>query len=381
MLASEQLVEAAIAETGFSNFGGESYRDGLDRLVGSLNDEADLNGMGHEIYAIRLKGALVNRLRVENTYARHPEIEDEVIAGPIVILGLPRTGTTATSQLIAADPAVRSLRLWESGSPVPPPESATQETDPRIAATEAGLQMMYETFPKMRSLHFETATGPTECIDLLSMEFRTAHYDGMANVPSYTDWVVDCEMAGAYGYHRRVLKLLQSRCGPNLWHLKTPIHMLSLPALTEAFPEAVFIWTHRDPAEVLGSVCSLIAYTRSWVSDREESEDFGSHQVEFWSEALKRAIEFRQSASESRFADIYFRELQSDPVSAIGSAYEKLGLNFSAQAEQRMAEWRTANPPGAHGTHEFSLGEFGLDAGEVTERFGFYLERFGLRDA
>ena len=172
---------------------------------------------------------------------------------------------------------------------MPPPESATEDTDPRIADAEAGLQMMYETFPRMRSLHFETATGPTECIDLLSMEFRTAHYDGMAHVPSYTDWVVDCDMAPAYRYHRRVLQLLQWHCPPNLWHLKTPVHMFALGSLADAYPDAKFLWTHRDPAEVLGSVCSLIAYTRSWVSDRDDSAAIGEQQVELWREALVRA--------------------------------------------------------------------------------------------
>jgi Sulfotransferase family len=379
MLAAADYIEAATEETGLTEFGGDSFVDGLERLVDSLESEAELNEMGETIFGLRVNAALVNRLRVEETYASHPEIDAGNVAGPIVILGLPRTGTTATSQLIAADPAVRSLRLWESGSPVPPPESEAAGTDPRIADTEAGLQMMYEMFPRMRSLHFETATGPTECIDLLSMEFRTAHFDGMAQVPSYTDWVVDCDMTGAYGYHKRVLKLLQWHSPPNLWHLKTPIHMLSLGALVEAYPEAMFLWTHRDPAEVLGSVCSLIGYTRSWVSDRTESAGFGEHQVEFWCEALRRAVEFRDAAGESRFADISFADLQSDPVSAIGGAYEKLGLDLSAEAERRMTEWRAQHPPGAHGSHEFSLDEFGLDRAEVRERFGFYLDRFSLQ--
>jgi hypothetical protein len=141
----------------------------------------------------------------------------------------------------------------------------------------------------------------------------------------------------------------------------------------------MFIWTHRDPAEVLGSVCSLIGYTRSWVSDRTESAEFGERQVEFWSEALRRAVEYRDSANDSRFADISFSDLQSDPIRAIGAAYEKLGLEFSGEAQRRMTDWRQMNPPGAHGSHDFSLGEFGLDPDMVRERFGFYLDRFSLR--
>lgn len=380
MLTAAELVNQAVDETGHHDFGGDTFREGLDRLTDALVAEAELNDLGEQILGMRLKSALVNRLRIEDTVCSHPEIAAEVVEGPIVILGLPRTGTTATSQLVALDPAVRSLRLWESSDPVPPPESATQDTDPRIADAEVGLEMMYATFPRMASLHIQTATGPTECQDLLGMEFKTAHFDGMAHVPSYTDWVVDCDMAPAYLYHRRVLQLLQWHCPPRLWHLKTPVHMLSLDALVSANPDAKFLWTHRDPALVLGSVCSLIAYTRSWVSDRDDSAELGPQQVGLWSEALRRAIAYRDDVGEERFADISWADLQREPVSVLAGAYEKLGLEFSSEAERRMCEWRDANPPGLHGSHEFSLSEFGLSAESVREQFGFYLDRFGLRD-
>jgi hypothetical protein len=380
MLTAAGLVDEAVTETGLDDFGGETFREGLERLTDALRAEGDLNDLGEQILGMRLKSALVNRLRIEDTISAHPEITDEDVEGPIVILGLPRTGTTATSQLVALDPAVRSLRLWESSDPVPPPESATEDRDPRIADAEVGLEMMYATFPKMASLHIQTATGPTECQDLLGMEFRTAHFDGMAHVPSYTDWVVRCDMAPAYDYHRRVLQLLEWHCPPRLWHLKTPVHMLSLDALVGAYPDAKFLWTHRDPTLVLGSVCSLIAYTRSWVSDRGDSAELGPQQLELWSEAIRRAIAYRDEAGEERFADLAWTDLQRDPVPALAAAYEKLGLDFSPQAERRMTEWRDANPPGLHGTHEFSLEEFGLSADGVREQFGFYLDRFELRD-
>jgi hypothetical protein len=187
-------------------------------------------------------------------------------------------------------------------------------------------------------------------------------------------------MTDTYRYHRRVLRLLQWHCPPNLWHLKTPVHMLWLGALSDAYPDARFLWTHRDPADVLASVCDLIAYTHSWVSDRDDKVDVGAQQLDLWSEALRRAIEFRDQVGEGRFADMTFREMQSDPIGALARAYEKLGLVFSEQTERRMAEWRLVNPPGAHGVHSSSLDDFGLDAAGVRERFGFYLDRFDLRD-
>jgi hypothetical protein len=378
MLDADQLVEAAVSETGLSDFGDDSFRPGLDRLVEAARDEGDLSPLGEEILGLRLRMLLANRLRIEDVYRRNPDVDRHSgpVSGPLFIIGLPRTGTTALSQLLALDPQIRSLRLWESSEPVPPPETATEDTDPRIAATAAGLEIMYATFPRMASLHFESATGPTECQDLLGMSFRTAHFDGMAHVPSYTSWVLDCDMAPAYRYHRRVLRLLHWHCPPRLWHLKTPVHMLSLDALDAVYPDARFLWTHRRPAEVLGSVCSLVDYIRSWVSDGGDPDRLGPQQVALWSEALRRAMAFRDSVGEDRFADISFSSLNADPVTTVTNAYGHLGLDLSDEAARRMTTWSSDNTQGTHGRHDYALEDFGLSADAVDDSFRFYTDRF-----
>ena len=254
----EALENEAREQTGLDDFGDGSHREGLERLVAALNEEAELTEAGEVMLRIRVVGLLTSRLRIEDAYREHPAIDDEVVEGPVFVVGLPRTGTTALSQLVAADPQFRSLRLWESSSPCPPPETATEHSDPRIAETEAGLAMMNQMFPLMETMHHEEATTPTECQDLLGMSFRTVHFDGFGHVPSYLSWVTECDMRGTYRYHRRVLRLLQWHCPPHLWHLKTPVHMFSLDALLETYPDAKFLWSHRDPAKVLASVCSLI---------------------------------------------------------------------------------------------------------------------------
>jgi len=375
MLDAGSLVGAACERTGLDDFGGTDWREGLDRLIDSLNGEASLTEGGEQILGLRLGMLLTNRLRIVEVLAQHPEIGGEEIGGPVFIVGLPRTGTTALSNLLAADPRIRSLRLWESSDSVPPPESATELSDPRITSARLGLDAMYEAFPKMRTLHFQSATGPTECQDLLGMEFRTEHFDGMARVPSYADWVIDCDMTGAYAYHRQVLQLLQWHCPPRLWHLKTPVHMLALDALCAAYPGALFLWTHRDPAAVLGSVCSLISYTRSWVSDRDDAAELGRAQLGLWSEAIRRAMAFRDRVGEERFADVRFDDLQTDPVGAVAAAYERLGLEFG-EGRAGVEEWAGGHRPRSLGVHAFDLGEFGLDAGTVRREFSPYLDRF-----
>ena len=220
------------------------------------------------------------------------------------------------------------------------------------------------------------ATHVGVATDHVIESFRTAHFDGMAHVPSYTSWVLDCDMVPAYRYHRRVLRLLHWHCPPRLWHLKTPVHMLSLEALDAVYPDARFLWTHRRPAEVIGSVCSLVDYIRSWVSDDGDPARLGPQQVALWSEALRRAMVFRDTVGEQRFADVSFSSLNADPVTTVTDAYGHLGLDLSAEAARRMTTWSSANTQGTHGRHDYSLEDFGLIADAVDDAFRFYTDRY-----
>jgi hypothetical protein len=296
----------------------------------------------------------------------------------VFVIGLPRTGTTALSQLVAADPQFRSLRLWESGSPVPPPETATQYTDPRIAVAEGNLALMNKAFPLMQTMHHTEATTATECQDLMGMSFRTVHFDGFARVPSYLEWVIDTDMKPTYLYHRRVLRLLQWHCPPTLWHLKTPVHMFALDALVDAYPNARFLWSHRDPVKVLGSVCSLIHYTRSWSSDRDDSVELGAEELDRWSVAIQRAMDFRERMGDDRFADVSFSELQSDPLDALEKSLARIGLPFDDRSRASVAEWAGTHEPSSHGTHSYDLSDFGLDPDQIRERFAPYYEAFDV---
>jgi hypothetical protein len=376
-LDARELEADARSETGLEDFGDGSHREGLERLVTAMEEEGELTETGRMMQKIRLVALLSARLQVEDTYRSNPSIGEQgeqVVEGPVFVIGLPRTGTTALSQLVAADPQFRSLRLWESGAPCPPPESATEHSDPRIAQTEAGLAMLHEMFPLMATMYHQEATTATECQDLLGMSFRTVHFDGSAFVPSYMEWVTNCDMRATYRYHHRVLRLLQWHCPPRLWHLKTPVHMFSLDALIETYPDARFLWSHRDPASVLGSVCSLIEYTRSWSSDRRDPHGLGAEQLGRWSEAVSRAMEFRERVGDDRFADITFGDLQVDPVGALGAAYEMIGVPFSGRSREAVTRWAADHPPGSHGEHTYELSQFGLDVDQVRSRFRRYLD-------
>ena len=149
------------------------------------------------------------------------------------------------------------------------------------------------------------------------MSFRTFHFDGVVRVPGYLAWLMQCDMRETYTFHRQVLKLLQWHCPPTLWHLKTPVHMFALDALVEAYPNAKFLWSHRDPAKVLASVCSLIHYVRSWSSDRDDAHELGAEQLECWAEGVRRAMDFRKRVGDNRFVDVSFADLQTDPIGTL----------------------------------------------------------------
>jgi hypothetical protein len=374
--SADELENGARAATGLNHFGSSYYREGLERTVEALNTEAELSQTGEVIQHATISNALIQRLKVEDVYARHPEIDGQVIGGPVFVIGLPRTGTTALSQLVAADPQFRSLRMWESQAPTPPPEAATQFTDSRIAQAEAGLKMLNAMFPRMKMLYNSEPTAATECQDLMGMSFRTFHFDGAVRVPSYLAWLMGCDMRETYTFHRRVLKLLQWHCPPTLWHLKTPVHMFALDALVDAYPNAKFMWSHRDPAKVMGSVCSLIHYVRSWSSDRDDTNELGAEQLNSWAEAVGRAMDFRKRVGNDRFSDVAFADLQSDPVNTLEAAYQSLGLTFTDATAYSVERWASEHQPGSRGGHEYDLGDYGLTPQGVRERFADYLRAY-----
>ncbi|HET6153572.1 MAG TPA: sulfotransferase [Marmoricola sp.] len=373
---ADDLETEARAQTGLSDFGDPYYREGLDRLLDALWSEAELNEMGAIIQRANLVNLLASRLKIEEEYRRHPEIADEVVDGPVFVIGLPRTGTTALSQLIAADPQFRSLRLWESQSPSPPPEAATQHTDPRIAQAAANLEMMNMAFPLMQTMYNSEPEAPTECQDLMGMTFRTLHFDGQVRIPTYLAWVLACDMDGVYAYHQRVLKLLQWHCKPSLWHLKTPVHIFSLESLVRTYPDAKFVWSHRDPAAVLGSVCSLIGYVRSWSSERDDKAELGASQVEVWADGISRAMAFRGSVAGRGFIDVAFADLQTEPVATLERCYAELGVPFTEESRAAVATWAAEHEAGSRGQHDYDLADYGLTADEVRERFGTYVATY-----
>jgi sulfotransferase family protein len=374
----DQLVATACERAGSDDFGGDSWREGLEVLVRALNAEAGLNDMGIGAMSDQIVGYLTNRLQIEACYAKHPEIDDQRIIAPLFGLGLPRTGSTALSFLLAQDPSRRSLRVWEASDPCPPPETATEHSDARIAMAQTGLDFTNEMFPGLAEMLPSAADGPQECLLLLGMEFRSLIFEGMAPIPSYTSWVLQCDMTPAYRYHQRVLKMLQWRCPPTRWWLKTPAHMLSIDALDEVYPDARFVMTHRDVGKVLPSVCALYNTFASVLTDHPDPITIGTNNTRVWRTALRRLIDFRDRGNEDRFHDLSFEEVQRDPIGQVSRLYAELGDDLSAEARRRMVDWWTESTRDRSGPGTYAAETFGLDPATIAEQFSFYYDRFEI---
>ncbi len=373
-----QLIEAAATRAGSDDFGGDTWREGLDVLVGSLAADSALNELGESVMIDQIVGLLVNRLEVEQWYARHPEIEEQDIVAPLFGLGLPRTGSTALSFLLASDSARRSLRTWEAGKPCPPPETATEHTDPRIAQTQVGIDITNEMFPGFVGMLPTSATGPQECILLMALDFRSQVFEGMARIPAYSSWLLSCDMEPAYRYHRRVLQLLQWRCPPERWWLKTPAHMHSIDALDRVYPDARFVMTHRDVGKVLPSVCAVFEALSDVLTERPDPLAIGVHNSELWRYSLERLIAFRDGGNEGRFFDVSFGEVQRDPMAAVGHLYADLGDELSDDARRNMEAWWAESSKERSGPHTYRAETFGLDPAVIREQFSFYYDRFDV---
>ena len=377
-LRVEQLIESAVERAGSEDFGGDSWREGLDVLVNSLTTESALNELGESVMIDQIVGLLVNRLQVEQWYAQHPEINEQEIVAPLFGLGLPRTGSTALSFLLASDTTRRSLRTWEAGKPCPPPETATEHTDPRIAETQIGIDITNEMFPGFVGMLPTSATGPQECILLMALDFRSQLFEGMASIPAYSSWLLGCDMEPAYRYHRRVLQLLQWRCPPERWWLKTPAHMHSIDALNVVYPDARFVMTHRDVGKVLPSVCAVFAALSDVLTSNPDPVAIGAHNAELWSYSLQRLIAFRDSGNESRFFDVSFAEVQRDPLAAVAKLYAELGDDLSVDARQRMQDWWAESSKERSGPRTYSAETFGLAPADIRKQFAFYYDRFDV---
>ncbi len=366
-----------MAQTGLDDFGPDAWRTGMQELLESAAEEAQLNAVGVAAVRQQVRARLVNRLEIQAWIAQNPAVRDERVEAPLILATLPRTGQTAAGWIFDRDPANRSLLTWFVKRPVPPPMQGRNEADPRIARERAVVRVM----PKaILDMHLYDAEEPDECHWLLSNSFNIPHEIYTMHVPSYYRWVRDeADMRSAYAYYHLQLQLLQSRTPGRRWVLKNSPHLLYLDELHAVLPDAIFVQFHRDPLKVLASNCRLALILRRLGSDAVDPHEVGASMLQLLGDFVDRLLRFRAKNLSRPWIDERFCDFVADPLAAARRIYESAGITASQQAWRDMAKWVEEHPrEDLSRPRAADLAPFGIDAEAARARFAEYVDRFDV---
>ncbi len=376
MLVADALIEQAMTATGFDQFDSNSWREGLDVLL------ADYNAGEHpEPLIERMRGGLVqslaDRLKTTDYLGQRPDLLDRPVERPLFVFGMPRTGTTLLSNLLACDPARRSALTWEIEQPVPPATTATLKTDPRAIAKLEQERAMLAARPEMGKYYRNSAIYPNECMFFMIHDFKGLALESRGKLKAYRDWLFQTEMTSAYAYHKRFLQLLQADA-PGAWNLKMPSHGLWLETLLDAYPDARLIWAHRDPYTATSSFCSILSMAHMGYVGKIDYEWLGedcSFQAQLH---LDRIMNARARLGHDRIVDVHYADITREPMAAIRRLYADLGDTLTPEAEAAMQTWLGENPQGKFGKHEYALDQYGLSVETLAPRFERYLSEYDV---
>lgn len=375
---ADELVEEAVASAGLDDFGGDDFRTGLGVLAEALRSEAQLNDIGAVAVRAQIVGALTNRLRIVDYAKQHPEVTDERIEAPLIVVGMFRAGTTLLSQLLDQDRNNRALLSWEVADSVPPPTPENFRSGPRVEAVRAGQQMLSQINPAIDTVHHEQADQATECLAVLGQDFKSLIWEAVTIVPSYSAWLAGVDYLSAYQHHHRVLQVLQHGGVRGRWTLKSPQHALALETLTAIYPDARLVLLHRDPVMLCGSVCSLIRTLSATFSDADHRVWIGEHWVDVLATCIDRVAAFRDARPDHPIIDVQYADLMRDPIGTVAGIYEAAGWSLDDRAAAAMAAHLADNPRGKYGAHRYDLAEFGVDEAAIRDRFAGYVSRYDV---
>jgi hypothetical protein len=377
-IEAERIWAAARAETGLDEPGDRSFLDRLDVLCTALRTEADLSGPGTVSWYSQLVQMMKNRLLIEDLLDRHPEIHDIEIARPIIIAGLPRTGTTHLHNLISADPALRSLPYWESLEPVPAPSDrpGAGVPDPRLARTALAVDVANQTMPYFNRMHEMTVDHVHEEIQLLAIDVSTMLFETLSLLPSWRDSYRARDQTPSYEYLRNVLKVLQWQRGGSRWVLKSPQHLEQFGPLQATFPDATFVVTHRDPTAVTVSMATMIAYTSRMHTDRPDLRAIGRYWSARSEDLFRACADDHHLLPPAQTIDVRFHEFMADDMAMVEQIYELAGQPFTDDARQAMTDFLSTHQRGRHGTVVYQPDVLGIDRAERGRALEFYSDRF-----
>ncbi len=377
----EAVLAAARKATGLSDFGNDDFRERLAIWLQAVDEDELLGPVGRIGVFRDITRYATNRLRFEDLLRRHPEILEIEIERPIIIAGLPRSGTTHLLNLIAADRRLRSLPYWESIEPIPIPgeEPGPDGVDPRLARCRASYQQQDVMMPLLKNMHDLAPEHVHEEIELQGLDFSSYELEWIATVPRWRDYYLEADQRSSYAYMKNVLRALQWMRGPSRWILKSPQHMEQLGPLMDTFPDATVAITHRDPVSVIASTVTMLVYGDRIRRKRVDPPAVAAYWIDRIERLLRSCVRDRDQIPVERSIDVLFHEFMDDDLAMVRRIYELADLEMSSEAEEDLDAYMLANPRGKHGRIVYDLkGDFGVDRDELRERFGFYFDRFPI---
>ncbi len=375
-LDAEVLHAKATAETGLDDFGADDYRERLDVYLTALHEITAMHAVGVVNHHAQILQWLKNRLLLTDLLARHPEISDIDLLPPVVIAGLPRTGTTHLHNLLAAPATFRTMPYWESNEPFPSPREAGVEPDPRRTRMDVAVQVMNVVMPHFPLMHEMTTDHVHEEIQLLANDFSTMLFETLAHVPRWRDYYMAHDQTSSYEYLRTQLKAMQFLRGGRRWLLKSPQHLEQLPVLDSVFPGVFVIFTHRDPVPVTLSMLAMITYSARMYCSPVPVEDISSTWVKRLARMLDAVVRDRDTIPPERSIDVRFDEFMAGETAVANQVYEKAGEVLDDDARAAIGEYLAGHQRGRLGTVATSPEMFGLDERDLRDAFATYAARF-----
>ena len=376
-LSVDAVLQTAVDETGLDDFGPDDFRERLALWLSEVDEDPDRTNLGRLILFNDCVRYAANRLRIHDLLQRHPEIHEVEIVAPIIVVGLPRSGTTHLVNLIAADQRLRSMPLWEGQAPVAEGHPTRGPDDPRFIRCQTAWEQMQAASPLISALHPMNPDHIHEELELMLPDFSSYNQEWVGRVPRWVDYYRSHDQRPHYAYMKTGLKILQWYLPRDRWVLKCPQHLEQLGPLVETFPDATFAVTHRDPVAVIQSAATMTCYGAR-MSYRTTDPNW---YLEYWTTRVRQLLEAsvrdRHLLPDDRTIDVLFHEFMADDIAMVERIYEAAGLEMTPSAMREIQLHLDDHERGKHGRVVYDLREdFGVDPSEVREGFGFYFERF-----
>ncbi|MGH7070242.1 MAG: sulfotransferase family protein [Acetobacteraceae bacterium] len=381
---AERLMAAARARTGLEDFGETPIAEPLQLLLDAAVEEASLGVVGRIALKWDALRFLTNLLKLHEASRREPGIADQPISAPIVITGLPRSGTTFLHRMMLCDPVNRAPLVLETIFPCPEADGR-RRIDRREARVARELRTFEWLAPEFHDLHRLTPRSPQECTEILAHSFRSLRFDTTYRIPSYRRWLDGAEQRHlpAYVLHKRFLQYLQPQerpARPMRWVLKCPDHLFAMASLRAVYPDARIVFVHRDPLKVLLSVAKLTEVLRRPFSRRVDPKEIGRAESARWLQGAGRMMdESKKAGAERAISHVHYLDLIADPVATVARVYRHFGLALPADAAAAIGRADRAEPKGGYGRRTYRFDEHGLDAEAEREKFQAYMTYFGVR--